>query len=307
MVNYMVRRARSQHRTFPKPVAELGRRGAVGVAALLACVSMAFAQILPRTNPPATITQRIGVTDVEVAYNRPAVKNRHIFGGLVPFGQVWRTGSDEATTIRFSTDVTVNGAAVPQGTYELFTIPGEAAWTVIVHRQQKQWGSYSYDAANDVVRVASSPVALASPVERFTVAFDDVSGSAATLTLSWDRTRVPVTIATDVVGLTVPRIEAALRAEGRRPYFAAAMFYFEQGLDLNKAAEWMALALKDSPGHVGMLHRQALILEKKGDRPGAIAAARASLEGANAAGRELRDEYVRLNTTLLRRLLGREP
>lgn len=277
------------------------------VAAVLACVSAAFAQVLPRTNPPATVTQRIGVTDVEVAYNRPAVRNRQVFGALVPFGQVWRTGSDEATTIRFSTAVTVNGAAVPEGTYELFTIPCEAAWTVIVHRHQKQWGSYSYDAANDVVRVASSPVTLAAPVERFTIAFDDVSLDSATLSLSWDRTRVPITIATDVVGLTLPRIEAALRAEGRRPYFAAAMFYFEQGLDLDTAAKWMALALQDSPGHVGMLHRQALILEKKGDRAGAIAAARASLEGAKAAGRELRDEYVRLNSTLLRRLLGRNP
>ncbi len=96
--------------------------------------------VLPRTNPAAIVQQRVGVTDVEVAYNRPSVKGRTIFGALVPFDQVWRTGADEATTIRFSTDVTVNGAAVAAGTYELFTIPGPTTWTVIIHEHRARSG-----------------------------------------------------------------------------------------------------------------------------------------------------------------------
>lgn len=260
--------------------------------------------VLPRTNPPATVTQRIGVTDVDVRYNRPSVKGRPIFGALVPFDQVWRTGSDEATTIRFADAVTVNGAPVPAGTYELFTIPGRERWVVILQRQRSQWGSYAYDATHDVLRVTATPTALAAPVESFSVTFDDVTTRTATLHLTWEQTRVPVTIGVDVVALTVPRIEAALKAEGRKPYFTAAMFYFENGLDVHKAAEWMTLALKDSPGHIGMLYRQALILEKSGDRSGAIRAARASLAGAAQSARELREEYTRLNAALLKRLEG---
>lgn len=272
--------------------------------ALVTCDAAAQgpALVLPRTNPPATVTQRIGVTDVEVRYNRPSVRGRSIFGALVPFGQVWRTGSDEATTIRFADPVTFNGASVPAGTYELFTVPGRDRWVVILQRQRAQWGSYAYDPAHDVLRVTATPAALAATVESFTMAIDDVTAKAATLHLTWERTRVPVTIGVDVVALTVPRVEAALKSEGRKPYFAAAMFYFENGLDVQMAAEWMALALKDSPGHIGMRYRQALILEKAGDRPGAIQAARASLAGAAQSGRELREEYTRLNTTLLRRL-----
>lgn len=258
--------------------------------------------VLPRTNPPATVTQRIGVTDVDVRYNRPSVKGRSIFGALVPFDQVWRTGSDEATTIRFADPVTFNGAPVAAGTYELFTIPGRERWVVILQRQRSQWGSYAYDPAHDVLRVTATPATLATPVESFTVTIDGVTARAATLHLTWERMRVAVTIGVDVVALTVPRIEAALQAEGRRPYFTAAMFYFENGLDVHKAAEWMALALNDSPGHIGMLYRHALILEKAGDRPGAIRAARASLAGAAQSARELREEYTRLNTTLLERL-----
>jgi hypothetical protein len=258
--------------------------------------------VLPRTNPSGTITQRVGVTDIAVTYNRPSAKGRRIFGALVPYGQVWRTGSDEATTIAFGTDVTVEGVPVPAGTYELFTIPGPTEWTVIVHRHKGQWGSYAYDAANDVARVTVAPVALDAPVETFTVGFDAVAARSATMSLSWERTRVPVTIAVDVVAQVVPRIAAAMQGEGRKPYFLAAMFYFENGLDLEKAAEWIGAAVTEAPDHIGMLHRQALILEKKGDRAGALAAAQKSLDGAARAPAELRAEYTRLNTALIERL-----
>lgn len=271
----------------------------------LAYAQVPAAPVWPRTNPPGVVRQRVGVTDIEVRYNRPSVKGREIFGALVPYGQVWRTGSDEATTVTFSTAATVGGAPIPAGTYELFTVPGRDQWIVIVHKHMSQWGSYRYDPANDVARVRVTPVTLASAVENFTVSIDDVTSRTSVLNLTWDRTRVPVLITVDTVGLTVPRIEAAMRADGRKPYFLAAMFYFENDLDLEQAAAWMAAALAESPGHIGMLYRQALILEKKGDREGAIAAARASLAGAATAARELREEYTSLNTALLARLLGR--
>jgi Protein of unknown function (DUF2911) len=267
------------------------------------CAQTAASKLsLPTTNPAGSVKQRVGITDIEVTYNRPGVKGRKIFGGLVPYGQVWRTGSDSATKITFSTAVKVNGAEVPAGAYELFTIPGAEEWTVIIHQNKSQWGSYSYDAANDVARAAAKPVALSEAVESFTISLGDLTASGATLNLAWDRVRVPVRIETDVVGLVVPQIDAALQAEGKKPYFLAAMFYYENGLDLEKAAAWMNAAIAERPGHIGMLHRLALILAKKGDKPGALAAAQQSLEGAQKTGPELREEYTRLNTALIEKL-----
>ncbi|MEZ5288379.1 MAG: DUF2911 domain-containing protein [Vicinamibacterales bacterium] len=279
----------------------------LGTALLLAAPPAGLAQegptvVFPRTNPSATITQRIGVTDVTVKYNRPSVKGRAVFGALVPYGRVWRTGSDEATTITVDTAFTLNGQPVAAGTYALFTIPGPEAWTVILDRTAAQWGSYSHRDADEVLRVSATPMRLDRPVESLTMGFDDVTAGAAVLHVTWERTRVPVTIGVDVVGLAVPRIEAAMRGTDRKPYFLAAMFYFENGLDLDKAAAWIAAALAESPGHVGMLYRQALILEKKGDLDGARTAARQSLAGAATAADELKAEYTRLNATLLARL-----
>ena len=257
---------------------------------------------VPTTNPPAAVRQRIAATDVEVEYNRPRVKGRTIFGGLVPWDQVWRTGADRATRITFSTPVTLGGTRIEAGSYELFTIPARDGWTVIVHRNQSQWGSYAYDPANDVARVTARPVALSEPVESFTISIDDVANSSATLNIAWERTRVPLRLEVDVEETVVPRLEEALRSEGRRPWFLAAMFYFENDLDIDRAAELIGMAVEESPNHIGILHRQALILEKKGDIAGAIQAAERSLAGAAQSPEELRLEYTRLNTALLARL-----
>jgi hypothetical protein len=260
---------------------------------------------IPATNPRAVVRQQVAATEIEVTYSRPSLRGRTVFRNLVPYGKVWRTGSDAATRIAFSTPVTVNGTPVDSGTYELFSIPGEREWTVILQRARSQWGSYGYDPAHDVARVRATPVRLREPVESFTISLDQVTTTGAMLNLAWDRTRVPVPITVDVRATVVPRLEAALRVEGRRPYFQAAMFYFENGLDINRAAELMALALQSNPNHIGMLYRQSLILERKGDIAGAIASAERSLAGAATESGELREEYTRLNTVLLARLRGR--
>ncbi|MEZ4415777.1 MAG: DUF2911 domain-containing protein [Gemmatimonadota bacterium] len=259
---------------------------------------------IPTTNPHAVVLQQIAGTEVEIDYHRPRVRNRTIFGGLVPYGQVWRTGSDNATRIRFSTPVSVGGKRLGAGTYELFSIPGETEWTIIFQEVQAQWGSYSYDDSKDALRVSARPEALAGAVESFTLALDDVQRASATLALTWDRVRVPLTLTVDVRETVVPQLEELLLTAERKPYFLAAMFYFEHDLDMERAAELMEAALAQNPGHIGMLHRQALILEKKGDIEGAIAAAERSLAGAATSPPELREEYTRLNTALLERLRG---
>lgn len=259
--------------------------------------------VFPDASPAATIKQRVGLTDIEVDYNRPGVKGRVIFGGLVPYDEVWRTGANTATKIMFSTDVKLNGTAIPAGTYELFTIPGRTGWTVIIHKNMSQWGAYAYDAKNDVARIQATPFPLPLPLENFTINFNRLDERSALLELAWDRTLVPVKVEVDVVAQLVPQIEAAMAApEGKKPYFNAAMFYYENGLDLKKAAAWMDAAIAERPNQMWMIYRKGLIHAKMGDRAGARAAALQSLDLIRADDKSpasLKEEYTRLYQALL--------
>ena len=257
----------------------------------------------PAASPSATLKQRIGVTDVEIDYSRPSMRGRKVFGGLQPYGEVWRTGANTATKITFSTPVKVNGTPLAAGAYEVFTIPGETEWTVIFHKNMSQWGAYAYDEKNDVARVKATPAKLSQPVETFTIGFENLSNEAsATLTFAWENTSVSVKIDTDVVAELQPKIEAAMAAEGKKPYFSAAMFYYENNLDRKQAAEWMDAAIAANPDAFYMIYRKGLILAKMGDKAGALAAAQKSLEMSKKQKGAIRDEYVRLNEALIAKL-----
>ncbi|MBI2497917.1 MAG: DUF2911 domain-containing protein [Opitutae bacterium] len=258
----------------------------------------------PAASPAATLKQRVGLTDIEVSYSRPSMRGRKIFGGLEPYGSVWRTGANSATKVTFSTAVKFGGADVPAGTYALFTIPGETEWTVILNKVPGQWGAYAYDAKNDVARVTAAPTKLTTPVETFAIGFSNLANeSAATLYLTWENVRVPVPIEVDVVGTLVPQIEAVMaNPEAKKPWFSAAMFYYENNLDLKKAAAWMDQAIAAQPDAFFMVYRKGLILAKMGDKAGALAAANRSLDMLNSAAQApapLKVEYTRLNNALI--------
>jgi hypothetical protein len=253
----------------------------------------------PASSPNATVKQRVGVTDIEINYARPGVKGRKIFGGLVPLGKIWRTGANTATKLTFSTAVKLNGKDIPAGTYELFTIPGETEWTVIIHKHMSQWGSYQYDAKNDIVRFTAKPIALTSPVESLAIGLNDLRDTSATLYIAWEKTRVPVKLEVDTVAILQPKIEAAMKGEGEKPYFNAAMFYFENNLDLKQALEWMNAGIAKQPEAFWMIYRKGLILAKLGDKAGAVAAAKQSMELAAKRPGEIKDEYTRLNEALI--------
>jgi hypothetical protein len=279
--------------------------------ALLGGLSLAtglFAQApkinFPAASPAGTVTQRVGLTDIQINYNRPGAKGRVVFGKLVPYDHVWRTGANTATKISFSTPVKLGGAEIPAGTYELFTIPGTAEWTIIIHKNMSQWGAYAYDEKNDVARIKARPVTLAEHVETLDIGINDIRDESATLDITWERTRVAVPLTVDVKSTLVPQIEATMAAGGDKlPYFQAAMYYFENNIDLKKAAAWMDAAIAAQPDAFYMVYRKALILEKLGDKAGAIATAQKSLEAAKQApSPALRDEYVSLNQTLIDRL-----
>jgi Protein of unknown function (DUF2911) len=253
----------------------------------------------PQASPAASFKEHIGLTGVSVEYSRPGVKGRKIFGGLVPYGEVWRTGANSATKISFSTDVNFAGTAVSPGDYALFTIPGANEWTVILNKVSGQWGSYAYDEKSDVARTKVKPVALPDLLETMTISLSDIHDDFAMLNIAWEKTRVSVKIETDTVNVVVEQIDAAMAKDGKKPYFESAMFYYEHNLDLKKAVGWMDAAIKEQPDQVWMIYRKGLILAKAGDKAGATAAAKQSLELAEKAGGAIGAEYKHLNEVLL--------
>lgn len=173
----------------------------------------AFAQergnTVPRVSPNAVVSQTIGITEVKITYGRPSVRDRDIFGGLVPFGEVWRTGANEATTISFSTPVDIQGESLDAGTYGLFTIPGEDAWTIIFNDEADQWGAYNYNSNDDVLRVDVEPES-AERRELMTFSFENATDTSATAVLQWAETRVPFDIEANTREIVQSRAEEAI-------------------------------------------------------------------------------------------------
>ena len=257
----------------------------------------------PAASPTCTLNQHVGLTDITVVYSRPAVKDRAIFGGIVPYGQVWRTGANQATKLTFSTPVKLEGQAVPAGTYALFTIPGESDWTIILSTNVAQWGAFQYNQKDDLLRFKVTPLTLPeNRLESFTIEFNYIRDESAVLNLAWDKTVVPIHLRVDVSGKLVPQIEAAMAAPGKKDdslYFQAANFYYNHDLDLTKALTWVNAGLVDNPRIAyEILHLKAQILAKKGDKAGAIAAAKQSSElavKAEGAG----SSFVKMNQDLI--------
>ena len=272
------------------------------IASMLAFVSGLAAQTpkvdFPAPSPTCTIKQRVGLTDIEIVYSRPGMKGREIFGdaGLVPFGKVWRTGANSATKITFSTPVKLNGTDVAAGTYALFTIPGEDEWTIIINKGAEQWGAYQYNEKDDVVRFKATPTHLAEHIETFTIEFNELRDESGYLNLIWDDTVVPIKIEHDLTATLVPQIKAVMASdEKNKPYYQAAMFYYDHGQDLAQAKTWINTALAQREAHY-MVYLKAEILAKMGDKEGAIAAAKHSIELAKAA----KDTgYVKMNEDLI--------
>lgn len=267
---------------------------------LCVCGLAVFAQApkveFPAPSPACTIKQRVGLTDIEVVYSRPSMKGREIFGSLVPFGQVWRTGANAATKITFSTPVKLNGTDVPAGSYALYTIPGEDEWTIILNKGVGKSGT-QYDEKEDVVRFKTKPVELPdTSIETFTIEFNHLRDESAVLNLVWDKTVVPIKIQLDLTSKLVPQIEAVMAAEGgRKPYYQAAMFYYDHGQDLEQAKKWVNAAIAQRDAHY-IEYLKAKILAKLGDKEGAIAAAKRSIELAVKA----KDTgYVKMNEDLI--------
>lgn len=261
--------------------------------------AQAAALEFPAASPSSTVKQRVGLTDIEVVYSRPGVKNREIFGNVVPYGKVWRTGANAATKLVFSTPVKLNGTEVPAGTYALMTIPEKDEWTIIINKGSEQWGAYKYDEKNDVARFKAKPVKTGWKMENFTIEFNPVKEDSTEMALMWADTKVPIELKVDFVDKLHAEIEKVMASdEAKKPYFQAASFYYNHGFDLKKAKEWVDKAIAERDAFF-MVHLKAQILAKEGDKAGAIAAAEHSKELAQKADD---GAYIRLNDELLKTL-----
>jgi hypothetical protein len=247
------------------------RKTLIPALALLVTTS-AFAQMrTPRPSPSATLMQTVGLTDVTIKYSRPGVKGRAIWGELVPYGKVWRTGANEATTIAFSDDVTVEGQKLPKGTYSLHTIPGADQWTLIFNSVADQWGSYSYDATKDVLRVNVKP----QPAEhREWLMFEipELTTDTAKIALRWEKIAVPFTINTDSVARTMAQFKAALnpQPDWRTPYGAANFAFDNKGVATDAEIQaWLDQSLKANQ-NIANLYMRARLAERMGNKADAI-------------------------------------
>lgn len=198
-----------------------------GIAlALPASPAAAQAIELPQQSPKARLEQQVGITQFAVAWSSPGVKGRKIWGGVVPFGEVWRTGANEATTFTSSRDFTFGGTKVPAGTYSLFTIPAEASWTVVLNSNPKTWGAFDYDASKDVARIEVKPVSLPESRERLAFFFSDSTENGARLDIEWEKLRIAIPVGVDTGAHVSANLEKAV-ADAWRPAFETARWLLD--------------------------------------------------------------------------------
>ena len=235
----------------------------------------------PAASQHSTVKQRVGLTDIEVDYSRPNKNGREIFGGLVPYGKLWRTGANAVTKIKFSHPVTLGDKEIPAGEYALFTIPGADEWTIIISKDAKVQSAADYKQENDAARITAKPELNLVTIETFTIALGDVKGASATLNFLWDKTRVPVKLTTDDVEQVSKQLEAAVSAKtplDPRTAYQAAAFYYDNNKDMNQAAKWIDQALDKNPDAYFMHYKKAQIQAKIGNKKEAIASAQKTID-----------------------------
>ena len=237
---------------------------------LLLAATAAFGQVrAPRPSPKASLMQTVGLTDITINYNRPGVKGRQIWGALVPYDKVWRTGANEATTIQFSDDVWINGQKLTKGLYSLHTVPTATDWTVIFNSVAEQWGSYSYNAEKDALRVKVTP-RTAEHREWMTFEVPEMTTDTATIVLRWEKLAVPFTVDTKSTERTMAQFRNAMNPDWRTPYMAADFAFNNKGAATDaEMTAWLDQSLKINQ-NISNLWLRARIAERAGNRADAI-------------------------------------
>ncbi|MEN9982010.1 MAG: hypothetical protein RL542_1797 [Bacteroidota bacterium] len=248
----------------------------------------------PQASPRANVFQTVGLTDVEVNYSRPGAKGRPVFGNLVPFGKLWRTGANENTTVSFSDDVIIDGKTLKKGKYALYTVPRIESWDVIFYTTTDNWGlPQEFNEANVALRTTVKEEALSKPVESLTINIASLDANFAYLEIYWENSYVALKFEVPTQKTAIANIEKVLAGPTAADYNSAAQFIFQSNGDLTKALGYINKALDMSVEKPFWFNRlKSLILAKQGDKKAAIEAAKLSLEAAEAAKNQ---DYVKMN------------
>lgn len=248
----------------------------------------------PAPSTAQTVKQEFGLGTIELSYSRPNAKGRTIFGDLVPYGAVWRTGANSATTLTFSDEVIIGGKKIPAGKYGLLSIPGAAEWTIIISKQLDVTSPSAYKQEMDVLRMNVPTVSLPFPIETFMILFEKVKSNELEMMILWESTMVSIPVKTDIESKIMGQIDNLMNKDNK-PYYNAAMYYMDNNKDLNQAATWLDKAVEQSPNAFFIWYQKARCLSLLGKKAEAKAASVKSLELAKAAKNP---DYVTLNEKL---------
>ncbi|MDB5255843.1 MAG: hypothetical protein JWM14_538 [Chitinophagaceae bacterium] len=280
---------------------------------LTGAVALSLSTLLVQAQAPAlktpapsssqTIKQAFALGDLTVDYSRPSVKGRTVFGDLVPYGKVWRTGANGTTKLTFAEDVKVEGKDVKAGTYGLYTIPNKDSWEVMLYSDLTLNGNVaSYKAENEVLRVVVKPTALTTKVETFTINLADVTSTSLVLEILWDKIRVPVKITAEIDAKIMKNIETTMAADSR-PYFQAANYYYENKKDLNQALVWVNKAVEQNPKAFWVLMLKSRIEYELKDNANAAATAEKVVALAKEASNE---DYTKMGEKMIADTKGKK-
>ncbi|MCH3884798.1 DUF2911 domain-containing protein [Tenacibaculum aquimarinum] len=257
----------------------------------------------PAPSPFSKVEQVVGLTDVTLEYSRPGAKGRTIFGDLVPFNKIWRTGANSRTKITFSTDVSIDGQNLKKGTYAIFTKPSATSWEVYFYTEYKGNGApQKWDDTKIAAKTTAQVQPMPMKIETFTMTFDDLTSSSAMLGMLWENAYVGVKIDVPTGKMVADNITKVMAGPSAADYYASASYYLEEGKDIQKAKTWINKAVDMTNGKAPFwyLRKQSLILAKAGDKAGAITAAKASLAGAEARGNA---DYIKMNKEFLKKMM----
>ncbi len=253
----------------------------------------------PRPSPSQKIEQTVGLTKVTLEYSRPSMKGRTIFGGLVPYNEIWRTGANENTKITFSDDVNVGGTDLKAGSYAIYTKPNEQNWEVYFYSDSNNWGTpENWDESKVVAKVKTQVFPMPMEISSFTMTFDNITNDSANLGMLWENVYVAVPLKFITDKIVFDNIDKVMGGPSANDYYSSAVYYLNSDKDINKAKKWIdkAIDLREKPAF-WYYRQQSLIYAKSGDKKGAINAAKTSLDLAKEAGN---NDYVALNIKSLK-------
>jgi hypothetical protein len=252
---------------------------------------------LPALSPTAKISQDFSISNIEISYSRPSMRGRKIFGDVVPYGKIWRTGANAATKIKFGEDVEIAGQKIKAGEYAMYSMPDKDQWRIILNTGTGNWGADGYSKENDVARFTVKSIAMETEVQTFTIDISDITFTTCKIELMWEKTKVVLPVTAHNGEAVETNIDKAINHPQPLPYFQAANYYYETNQKTDIASSYVNKALEQDPKAFYIWYLKARIERRKGNNDEAISAAKKSMEMAKGSANE--GEYIANNTKLI--------